>query len=620
MRIFPLLLALLALVGCRDYRRNYRLPTPLSGGERARALLSKTERRAYDSLYMVATRYQLKEHYDSALYLLEQALAIHPNGSEALFQRARLAYRQEQMALNHDYYRQMTEQPMRDSLVVDTAVPQLVEVDSLYLAKADAGLLRAYQLSPRNIYYARALTQRYVTQEKYARAAHVMANIARMQPNEGNFDLLFTLQYHSQQYDSALVTLDRLEQMQEDEAEVATKRIDIYEQMGHRTQMFHHANLLAERFSDRPYYRVYLANRYARYGYAEMAQAVVGDVIATQPTDLETRTALVGYLFKHRQMEEFHQWMSNILRDHTVEANDKVSLLDHFAAKALEDSISRTAIYQHMLEATAQPAPETQLAEMAAYYAQELKFSTDSLLPLLEACVRDQPDNLQSRVKLWQAYLAADRPADAEQVLRQGKGKTEVAFGLHFLLAQQLYGANRTDEAIAEAIEGLPHLDKADNDEAKSEYHGFLADMLHAAGRKREAYQHYEQAIAYADNDLAINNFAYFLAEEGKQLRKALELSRRLVEGSPDDPNHLDTHAWVLYRNGRYRQAREVIDRALQGFAQSEAGASAVIYDHAGDIYLRCGLRRQAREFWKKALTLMPDAELQRQLRRKLRR
>lgn len=629
MRILPLLIALIALVGCRDYRRHYHLPTPVSGGARARALLSKADRRAYDSLYFAAVEYQLKENYDSALYLLDKALAVHPNGSEALFQRARLAYHQEMAERSQAYYSALAEQGTLDTVAVgvkdavegvDTAVSSLIVVDSAYLAKADAGLLRAYQLEPRNIYYARVLAQRYANQEKYTRAAHVVSEIARMQPTEGNYDLLFKLQYAAKQYDSALVTLDHLEQMQEDEAEVATKRIDLYEEMGDRTKMFHHASLLAERFPHRLYFRVYLAELYARHGYPEMAQAVMQDVSDTHPTDLETRAALVGYYFEHRQMEAFHQWLSNILRDKAVEAEEKVQLLDHFASKALEDSISRAAIYQHFLAATAQPAPASQLAEMAAYYAQELKFDADSLLPLFEACVRDQPDNLQSRVKLWQTYLMAGRPADAERVLREGKDKVEMTFGLHFLLAQQLHGENRTEEAIAEALAGLPNLATAENPEAQSEYHGFLADMLHSVGRTREAYQHYEQAVKQADNDVALNNFAYFLAVEGKQLRKALELSQRLTTLSPDDPNHLDTHAWVLYRNGRHRQAREVIDRALQLFAQSEEEVSPVIYDHAGDIYLRCGLRRQAREYWKQALKLMPDPQLERQLRRKLHR
>ena len=84
------------------------------------------------------------------------------------------------------------------------------------------------------------------------------------------------------------------------------------------------------------------------------------------------------------------------------------------------------------------------------------------------------------------------------------------------------------------------------------------------------------------------------------------------------EPTFVDTYAWVLFRLKRYEEARIYIDQALAALPETAENAS--VFDHAGDIYLLCGERSKALEFWKKALALTDDTQLRRQLRRKIAR
>lgn len=111
---------------------------------------------------------------------------------------------------------------------------------------------------------------------------------------------------------------------------------------------------------------------------------------------------------------------------------------------------------------------------------------------------------------------------------------------------------------------------------------------------------------------LALNNYAYLLAVEGRDLEHAERMSARTIQERPDDINSLDTYAWILFRQKKYTEALVYIQKALD-LAKEPAEE---LYSHAGDIYFWNGDHEKAVEFWEQALRLAPDNDL---LKRKVR-
>ncbi len=113
------------------------------------------------------------------------------------------------------------------------------------------------------------------------------------------------------------------------------------------------------------------------------------------------------------------------------------------------------------------------------------------------------------------------------------------------------------------------------------------------------AYEAYERSLAVSpQNPLVLNNYAYYLAEAGKRLERALECSELLMELVPSDANFMDTHAWVLYKNGRYSEALDFITQAL--FQSPDQGPA--FWEHDGDIRQAMGDKEGALSSWKMAL------------------
>lgn len=108
-----------------------------------------------------------------------------------------------------------------------------------------------------------------------------------------------------------------------------------------------------------------------------------------------------------------------------------------------------------------------------------------------------------------------------------------------------------------------------------------IGDLYHESGNRKKAYSSYEKGLKInPDYTPILNNYAYYLSEEGKKLNKALDMSRRTIELDPENPTYLDTYGWLLYLTGDYVQAREYLKKAtIYGGKES-----AVILDHFADV------------------------------------
>ena len=139
-----------------------------------------------------------------------------------------------------------------------------------------------------------------------------------------------------------------------------------------------------------------------------------------------------------------------------------------------------------------------------------------------------------------------------------------------------------------------------------------MADAYSALGDTTQAYDCYEKSLRlFPDNDLTLNNFAYFLAVRDMELDRAEQLSAKAVSLSPESPTVLDTYAWVFFRKKEYSLALAYIEKAIKNCKED----NAEILEHYGDILFMNGQFDQAVENWEKALELDPESEI---LRRKV--
>ena len=122
-------------------------------------------------------------------------------------------------------------------------------------------------------------------------------------------------------------------------------------------------------------------------------------------------------------------------------------------------------------------------------------------------------------------------------------------------------------------------------------------------GEKELAYAAYDSSLTYkSDNIGCLNNYAYYLSLDNKDLDKAEEMSYKTIKAEPSNKTYLDTYAWILFMKARYTEAKVYIDKVVQGDnVMNDAEVSAGVLEHAGDIYYKCGDTDQAMKYWEMA-------------------
>jgi len=141
------------------------------------------------------------------------------------------------------------------------------------------------------------------------------------------------------------------------------------------------------------------------------------------------------------------------------------------------------------------------------------------------------------------------------------------------------------------------------------------AEVLQLAYNRSSDNDYLEKAIATYESLLAempnntgvLNNLAYMLAKEDVRLAEALEYARRAYETRPNDPGFLDTYSYVLYKNGRFAEADEFLQSALQQYELNKVSAPAEVYEHLGMIKEELGSGTEAIAAYKHALEVGAD-------------
>jgi len=119
----------------------------------------------------------------------------------------------------------------------------------------------------------------------------------------------------------------------------------------------------------------------------------------------------------------------------------------------------------------------------------------------------------------------------------------------------------------------------------------------------KRAMEQYESLLAKVPNNTyVLNNVAYLLAENNQDLNKAMEYAKRACDTKSDEPMYLDTYAFVCYKNGKYAEATQYAQAAIQQYESRQQQTPVEVYEHLGQSQEKLGELTQARAAYQQAL------------------
>lgn len=177
----------------------------------------------------------------------------------------------------------------------------------------------------------------------------------------------------------------------------------------------------------------------------------------------------------------------------------------------------------------------------------------------------------------------------------------------YYFMGLAHFQKDEKDEALQSFQTGVSQINENSNKEIVSDFYAIMGDILHEKKREAEAFAAYDSCLQWKpDNVGCLNNYAYYLSEQGKDLQKAEQMSYRTIKAEPDNSTFLDTYAWILFMQERYEESKIYIDQAVE----KDSTVSEVILEHAGDIHAKVGDMERALDYWQRAREKGADSKV----------
>lgn len=303
------------------------------------------------------------------------------------------------------------------------------------------------------------------------------------------------------------------------------------------------------------------------------------------------------------------------LKSENLEVEDKLGILHDYVATLYTDRSQESRIRELHAELERLHPGEPEIHNLFAAYLYEIgdyKGSAEEL----SYSVALQPAN-ESAWTSWVQMLSLS--GDSIQAIDQSHaGMARFPDNLYFpIVAAQSYASMGEFPRALAVLDSVKISEKV-KPAVESDFITVKGNILSEMGDTLQALQVFDQAIALnPENFLALNNAAYFMAENNIDLDKAEQYIAKVLQNVNDNATYLDTYAWVCFKKADYSLAKQYIDMTINlcndSAAEDDADKdlsnelSADVYEHAGDIYFFNQLFDQAKEFWKKAHALDPD-------------
>lgn len=562
-----LLVAVWTLVSCGTVKSTREKPAVAL----AQSSLTSEQQRKYDYFFLEAMRLKEKKDYASAFGLLQHCLDIHPNAASALYEVSQ-------------YYMFLRQ------------VPQGQEALEKAVANAQD-----------NYWYSQGLASLYQQQNELDKAITLLEQmVVRFPAKQDPLFNLLDLYGRQEKYDKVISTLNRLEKHMGKNEQLSMEKFRIYLQMKDDKKAFQEIESLVQEYPMDMRYQVILGDVYLQNGKKQEAYDVYQKVLAAEPDNPMAIFSMASYYKQTGQEELYQQQLDTLLLNKKVTPDTKVGVMRQMIVEneqADKDSTQIIALFDRIMK---QEQDDPQIPMLYAQYLLSKNMEAESV-PVLEQVVDLDPTNNAARMMLIGAAVKKEDYKQIIKVCEPGIEATPDALEFYYYLAVAYNQAEKPDSVISICKRALEHKTADGKKEIVSEFYSILGDMYHTQKQMKEAYAAYDSALVYNPSNIgALNNYAYYLSVERRDLDKAEEMSYKTVKAEPNNATYLDTYAWILFEKGNYAEARIYIDNAMK----SEGGdKSDVIVEHCGDIYYMTGDVDGALTYWKKALEMGSESK-----------
>ncbi len=502
--------------------------------------LSDTQRQRFLYYFYEAARCYESAEYDRAMALYLFAEQLNPNDAAV------------QHALGSLYHGLQNSDESMKHLAKAYALDPLAYWEdyagALYnneqYSEAAKVLEKVHKQQPNNTDAAEALTNIYIRQEKYKKALKLQNKLVQIEGlNAYNTMTRYRILLMQQKPKKAIDVIQTYLNANPDDYRMQTFLGDIYFSTNETEKALAVYLAEKERHPDNPYNYLSLGKLYSRIGeHTQAAEATVAGVLCEEldiQEKLKTiRTNAERIAYKEGLLEKT---LRTLLEEYPLEEELYWTLGTTYMYEKHYEQAREMA--QAMIALNPQNA---QAWDMEFESLQQDSASTDSMYaPVIRGAYSQFPSEPKWCYYMGSVYLIDDKKDSAIIVSKQGLAPSN----------------SKERLAYQQAIRVR------------------LGDIYSSINELDSAYFYYEEVLRIdPENIYTLNNYAYLMATNGGDLRKAEKMSQKTIEKEPNNATFLDTYAWILHLQGVESLAKFYIQKALDNVGNTAGREEIVLH------------------------------------------
>ncbi len=353
---------------------------------------------------------------------------------------------------------------------------------------------------------------------------------------------------------------------------------------------------LIEREPEEIRYRALLADISYEDGNIEKSDSIYRSIIEKDPENIETQLLyLMNQVYK-KDYADISGFLNNVFENEVVDRERKISV----AGRLLNDSAyikeNAQSLEESLLILEAKyPDDEEILSMRPGLY--ENTGRKEEAISRYEELVKALKPGFYSAERLILLYAETEQYRklyDLAAVYSRENNRSIIGKVYYAIAAMELEEYQIADSELKKA------LILAGNDAGmKVQILSMIGDLKFRMKDPEAAYGFYEEALELSPGEvLVLNNYAYFLAEDNRDLKKALGMAEEVMRSEGNNPTYIDTYAWVLYKLGKHRRAWKQMQRIVDAGEVNDPE----ILEHMGFILYELNRCEEAAEYWKRSL------------------
>ncbi len=538
-----------------------------------------SRRRAFDYYYLQALAFKEQGSHDDALVMFEHCLSLEPNSPVVLFELS-------------NYY--------------------------MFLGKKSEALAlmqQAVKEEPGNFWYRHILAAAYENSGQRSKAIAVYESMVKDFPANSELCLMLSEYYVGEgMYDEAIAAINDYERKEGKNEQTSLRKYNVCTLIPDSARAIEEVAKLAAEYPDNLYFKVLLGHINDQNNNPSRAYEIYTEVLAQEPDNIDAQISMVDYYKHNGSNEQFMASLDTLIMNKKMPATMRSELLVKAIGEIEQaggDSLYIIDLCERILT-----LPGEQLPVMTVYaqYLTHKKADEKVVTPLLHKILAVEPEN---RMALLQLLSYAITRLDYTEII--ARCDTAIQYNpemlqLYYYRGIACYQLKNTQEALNTYRRGLQSRSDDSDPDIVSDLYSFVGDTEHELGNMQATFEAYDSALVYNPRNVSVlNNYAYFLAIDGRNLERAEEMSLLTIKEEPDNHIYIDTYMWILFMQKRYEEARAYAEKLML----SDSEKSAVEYSHCGDIYAMCGDIELAMEYWLEAQKMGDDSKI---LKRKIKK